>query len=57
MMPGSSELAHTAQAGRRRNTDAVGELDIGHAAVGLQLAEDLYVDDVEFGATHIMAFL
>jgi hypothetical protein len=54
---GFLELAHTAQARRRRDADAIGELHIGHAAIGLQFPEDLYIDDVEFRTPHIIAFL
>ena len=32
---------HAPQAGRRRHADPPGELDIGHAAIGLELPEDL----------------
>ncbi len=41
-----------AQAGRRRNPGALGKLDVGHAAVGLQVLQDFQVDSVEFGAPH-----
>ncbi len=42
------EPAHAAQAGRRRDAGAAGQLDIGHAAVLLELADDAAVDGVEF---------
>jgi hypothetical protein len=33
-----------AQAGRRRNSDPLGELDIGDSTVGLNLGENFQVD-------------
>ena len=42
------EAADAAQAGRGGNADAAGELDIGHAAVRLQLAQDAAVGSVQF---------
>ena len=43
------ERAHAAEARRRRDADAAGELDIGHAPVVLKLLQDLPVDGVEIG--------
>ena len=42
--------AHTTQAGRCRNTDTLGKLDIGHATVPLELAQDFKIDGIEIGA-------
>src|SRR5262249_2411076 len=44
---GLLKRAHPAQAGRRRNADAARQLDIGHAAVVLELLEDLPVNGIE----------
>ena len=41
-----------AQAGRRRNADALGQLDIGHAPIGLEIGQNTAVDIVEFDALH-----
>src|SRR6202035_3112589 len=41
------QRAHPAQAGRRRDADALGQLDIGDSAVGLDLAQDFEVDLVK----------
>ncbi len=54
---GFLELAHATQARRSRDSDPVGELDVGHSAVCLQLTQDLYVDGIEFSANHACAFL
>ena len=36
-----------AEAGRRGQADALGEFDIGHPPVGLEMGEDLAVDTVQ----------
>ena len=46
------QLAHTAQAGRRGNADAVCEIDIGHAPVALQFPQDFQIDGIKFDAGH-----
>ena len=46
---GLLQRAHAAQAGRRRNADPARQLDIGHAAVVLQLFQNLAVDGIESG--------
>src|SRR3954468_9665873 len=46
---GLLERAHASQAGRSGNADPAGELHVGHAAVVLQLLENLPVDGVETG--------
>src|SRR3984957_8908982 len=38
------QRAHPAQAGRWRDADALGQLDIGDSAVGLDLAQDFEID-------------
>jgi hypothetical protein len=38
---------HPAKARRRRNADPARQFDIGHAAVTLQLLQDLPVDGIE----------
>ena len=43
------QLLDAPQAGRRGNADAAGQLDIGHAAVVLQLPQDFPVDRVQIG--------
>jgi hypothetical protein len=48
--PGLLQRAHAPEAGRRRDADAAGELDIGHAPIGLEFAQDAQVDIVKFGA-------
>ena len=45
------ELAHAAQAGRRRYADPRGKVHIGHAPVLLQFAQYLQVDDIEVKLT------
>jgi hypothetical protein len=40
---------HADQAGAGRQADGVGEVDVGHAPVLLQLAEDAQVEAVELG--------
>ena len=47
------ERPDPAQAGRRRNTDAFGQLHIGNSAVGLDFGEDFEVDFVEFLDTRV----
>jgi hypothetical protein len=47
---GLLERANPAQAGWRRDAGAAGELDVGHAAVVLQVAQDPPVDLVELDA-------
>jgi hypothetical protein len=49
---GGFERADAAQARRRRDPDAAGQLDVGHAAVALQQPQNLPVDTVELGASH-----
>ena len=44
---GLLERAHAPQAGRRRDAGPLGQLDIGHAAVGLQVAQNVPIDPVE----------
>ena len=46
---GLLEPPDTSQARRRRNADALRQLDIGDAAFLLQLAQDLPVDGIEVG--------
>jgi hypothetical protein len=46
------ERADPPQTGRRRNTDPLGEFDVGHAPIGLKLRKDHTVDFVEFAAGH-----
>src|SRR5205814_1407161 len=41
------ECAHAAQARRRRDADTARQLHIGHAAVVLQLLENLAIDRIE----------
>ena len=50
--PGALQRPHPAQAGRRRYAGALGQLHIGHAAIGLQVAENSSVDTVELGPGH-----
>src|SRR3546814_2218949 len=47
---GLFEGAGPPQAGRGGDADPLGEFDIGHAPVGLQVGEDLAVDQVELDA-------
>jgi hypothetical protein len=47
--PGFLQPADAAQAGRRRDAGAARQLDIGHAAVGLQFGQDSAVDGVQDG--------
>src|SRR3546814_13052019 len=49
---GFFEGADPPQAGRGGDADPLGEFDIGHAPVGLQVGEDLAVDQVELDALH-----
>ena len=49
---GFLERAHAPQTRRRGDTDAAGELDIGHAPVRLQMLQDAAVDTVEFDPPH-----
>jgi hypothetical protein len=44
---GLFERAHSPQTGRRRDADPARKLDIGHAAILLQLLENLPVDGIE----------
>jgi hypothetical protein len=44
---GLLERAHAPEAGRSGNADPAGELNVGHAAVILQLSKNLPVDGVE----------
>jgi len=44
--------AHAAQARRRGNPRALGEVHVGHAPVALQILEDFQVDPVESVSTH-----
>jgi hypothetical protein len=46
------ERADPAQTGRGGDSDASGKLDVGHAALGLQLGEDLVVDGVKLVQSH-----
>jgi hypothetical protein len=46
---GLLQRAHPPQAGRSRDADAAGKLDIGDSAILLQLLEDLPVNGVETG--------
>ena len=46
---GLLQPADAAQAGRRGDAGAAGQLHIGHAAVGLQFGQDAAVDGVEVG--------
>ena len=48
---GFLQAADAAQAGRGGDAGAAGELDVGHAAVGLQFGEDPAVDSVQFGTS------
>jgi hypothetical protein len=41
------QRADAAQAGRRGEADAFGELDVGHAPILLQMSEDLTIDPIE----------
>ncbi|PAV74996.1 hypothetical protein WR25_10395 [Diploscapter pachys] len=41
------QRTHAAQAGRRCEADAFGELDVGHAPILLQMSEDLTIDPIE----------
>src|SRR5260221_1280054 len=49
---GLLERAHAPQARRRRDARALGEIDIGHAATGLQVTQDASIDLVELDAAH-----
>src|SRR5690348_5401378 len=49
---GFLERAHAPEAGRRRDAGALGEIDIGHAAIGLQVTQDASIDLVELDAAH-----
>src|SRR6185437_15122560 len=46
------ERAHPAQARGCRNASPPGQLDIGHSAIGLQVAQDPAVDLVQLDAAH-----
>src|SRR5690606_39894375 len=43
------KLAHAAKAGRGRNADAFGQLDIGDAPVVLELPKDFPIDFIQIG--------
>src|SRR5262249_59055776 len=49
-VPGLAERAPPPQAGRSRDADPARQLDIGDAAVVLQLLENLSVDGIETGS-------
>jgi hypothetical protein len=51
-VPRLFEGAYAPQTWGSRDVDAVGQLDIGHAAVGLQFGEDLAVNGVETMPSH-----
>jgi len=50
--PALLERPHPPQAGRSRNPSPLGQFDIGHAAVALQVVENPAVDPVEFDPLH-----
>jgi len=43
---------HAAQAGRGRNSGTLCQIDVGHAPIALQIAQDLPVDAVKFHPLH-----
>jgi hypothetical protein len=49
---GLLERPHAAQAGRRGDSGALGEIDIRHPPIGLQIGQDAKIDSVQFGAPH-----
>jgi len=50
--PGLFESAHPAQAGRRRDADTPGQLDIGHPPIAQQVPQYAAVDTVESDSPH-----
>ena len=49
---GLLQRPHPAQAGRRGNSGALGQIDVCHPAIGLQIGQDAKIDSVQFGAPH-----
>ena len=52
---GAFQSAHAAQTGRCRDAGPLGQLHVGHAAVGLQVAQNAPVDPVELGSRHFVS--
>ena len=52
---GFFQSAHPAEAGRRRNARLFRQIDVAHAPIFLQLAQDFEIDSVEFDVLHPVA--
>ena len=49
---GLLERTHAALAGRRRDAGALGQIDIGHAAIRLKIAQDPSIDLIKLDSAH-----